>query len=142
MADAFESLDEVTKRLQKLADMYKFLGFTGFVVVVGVFIIIATISVAFQTVPGDHSSTVLNVDRFEEFLFLGTGMLLVVLGWSFLTLRTRLLLEKERIEAQILLAKVNASQQITDAAVTAARAAVKQLTEATAGGAPSELPNG
>ena len=49
--------------------MYGTLGIAGFLSVVGAACVLFTMWVAFQTKPGDEGSTLLNVDRGEELLF-------------------------------------------------------------------------
>jgi hypothetical protein len=92
--------------MEKAAKLYDKLKYGGYLAVVGTIIILFTIGVAFQTDPNSPSSSLLNVDRGEEVLFLITGMLLVLFGGAFLALRNILIYRLDVLKQETSLTRI------------------------------------
>lgn len=105
---ALELLGPAFDRLKELAKYYKLLGYAGFMAIVGAIVIISTAIIAFQTDPSVPGSGFLNVDRYEETLFILSGIFLMVFGGAAYGLRIILQHRSASLETQLQIAKLQA----------------------------------
>ena len=93
-------------KINTLAESYKKYGFSGLTVAAGILLIIFTFIVAVQTSASDPSNSFLNVSATEEAIFLAAGLVLVVLGGTYLIVKSILIHRFSVLEIEVRLEEI------------------------------------
>jgi H+/Cl- antiporter ClcA len=106
-------LEPAFHRLRDLADHYSKLGYAGFLSVIGALVIIFTVFIAFQTDPANPGKGYLNVDHYEETLFILTGIFLMIFGGVAYGLRMVLEYRVSSLETELQIAKLRTITEVS-----------------------------